>query len=159
MESPPGSESIMTGWRACLWWVSLHLLMQPLLTGDSAVSFSDRELQDLLSLPVSELFLRGTTGPDPRLSGLSLGPAGSDGALSPPGPSGSLPESLLVRLPFRLSEDETWLIWPSSGYQRDRQKPKSRFLHESDFKKKTQNGKEPLFRRKNVRCLIIEGRC
>lgn len=157
MASPPGSESIRTGWRACLWWVSLHLFMQPLLTGDSAVSFSDRELQDLLSLPVSELFLRATTGPepDPRLSGLSLGPAGSDGALSPPGPSGSLPESLLVRLPFRLSEDETWLIRPSSGYQRDRQKPKSRFLHESVLK----NGTELLFRRKNVRCLIIEGRC
>lgn len=91
--------------------------MQPLLNADSAVSFSDRELQDLLScqepalgcLPVSELFLRATTGPgpDPRLSGLTLGPVESEGTLRAPGPSGSLPESLLVRLPFRLSEEET----------------------------------------------------
>ena len=103
--------------------VMLHLLMQPLLTGDSAVSFSDSELQDLLScheptrgsLPVSELFLLATTGPgpDPRRSGLTLGPAESKGTLSPPGPSGSLPESVLVRLLFRLSEEETWLIRPS----------------------------------------------
>lgn len=107
-----------------------HLMMQPLLTGDSAVSFSDRELQDLLScqeptlgsLPVSELFLLATTGPgpDPRLSRLILGPADSEGTFSPPGPSGSLPESLLVRLPFRLSEEETWLIWPSRSSREDR---------------------------------------
>lgn len=110
----------------------LHLLMQPLLTGDSAVSFSDRELQDLLScqeptlgsLPVSELFLLATTGPgpDPRLSRLTLGPAESKGTLSPPGPSGSLPESLLVRLPFRLSEEETWLIWPSRSSGEEKEK-------------------------------------
>ncbi len=109
----------------------LHLLMQPLLIGDSAVSFSDRELQDLLScqeptrgpLPVSELFLRATTGPgpDPRLSRLTLGPAESEGMLGTLGPSGSLPESMLVRRPFRLSEEETWLIWPSrsSGEERE----------------------------------------
>lgn len=88
-----------------------HLFTQPLLTGDSAASFSDSELQDLLScqeptrgcFPVSELFLRATMGPgpDPRLSELTLGA------------SGSFPESVLVRLPFRLSEEETWLICPS----------------------------------------------
>lgn len=102
-----------------------HLLTQPLLTTDSAVSLSDRELQDLLScqepplasLPVSELFLLATTGPgpDPRLSALTLGPPASEGTLSPPDPSGSLPESLLVRPPFRLSEEDTWLIRASGS--------------------------------------------
>lgn len=120
-----------------------HLMMQPLLTGDSAVSFSDRELQDLLScqeptlgsLPVSELFLLATTGPgpDPRLSRLILGPADSEGTFSPPGPSGSLPESLLVRLPFRLSEEETWLIWPSRSSREDRGTFTEVFLHFLSF--------------------------
>lgn len=120
-----------------------HLMMQPLLTGDSAVSFSDRELQDLLScqeptlgsLPVSELFLLATTGPgpDPRLSRLILGPADSEGTFSPPGPSGSLPESLLVRLPFRLSEEETWLIWPSRSSREDRGTFAEVFLHFLSF--------------------------
>lgn len=91
--------------------------MQPLLIGDSTVSFSERELQDLLSwhkpvlgsLPVSELFLRATVGPgpDPPLSRLTLGTVASVGVLRIIAPSGSLPESLLVRLPFRLSEEET----------------------------------------------------
>ncbi|MED6258557.1 hypothetical protein ATANTOWER_008990 [Ataeniobius toweri] len=88
--------------------------MQPLLTGDSDVSFSDRELQDLLSM--SERFLGATAGPgpEPLLSGLTrIIPAASEGALSPLGPSESLPESLLVRLPFKLSEEETWLMCPS----------------------------------------------
>lgn len=112
--------------------VMLHLSMQPLLTGDSAVSFSHRELQDLLScqeptlgsLPLSELFLLATTGPgpDPRLSWLTLGPVVSEGMLCTPGPSASFPESLL-HFPFRLSEEETWLIWPSfsSGEERETQ--------------------------------------
>lgn len=86
--------------------------MQPLLTGDSAVSFSDMELQDLLCRPESELFLRATAGPGPeaRLSGLTRVPAASGGAPSPPGLSELFPESLLVRLPFRLSQDDTWVM-------------------------------------------------
>lgn len=77
-------------------------------------SFSVRELQDLLScqepilgsLPVSELLLRATTGPgpDPRRSGPTWAPA-PEGTLRPPAT-----ESLLAGLPFRLSEDDTWLI-------------------------------------------------
>lgn len=92
----------------------LHLLTQPLLNSDS---LSVSELQDLLSCqeptlevwPVSELFLLGTMGPGPelRLSRLTFGPDESEGALSDPGPSASLPESLLVRCPLRLSVEDT----------------------------------------------------
>ncbi|CAG5993536.1 unnamed protein product, partial [Menidia menidia] len=87
------------------------------LTGDGGVCLPDSELLDLLSRPASELFLRATAGPgpEPLLSGLRRGPAGGGGALSPGGPSGSRPESLLTGRPLRLSEDETWLIPPSSG--------------------------------------------
>lgn len=113
--------------------------MQPLLTGDSAVSFSHRELQDLLScheptrgpLPVSELFLLATTGPgpDPRLSCWTLGPVRSGGVLCTPGPSASLPEALrLLHFPFRLSEEETWLIWPSFSSE-ERETPPAAFIH------------------------------
>lgn len=100
----------------------LYLLLQPLASGGSA-SFPDSELQDRLSCqdpalgvrPGSEPFLRGTTGPgpEPRRSGEGLGPARSEA--TPRAESGSFPESLLVRQPLRLSEEETWLIWPSSG--------------------------------------------
>lgn len=116
--------------------------MQPLASGDSA-SFSDSELQDLLScqeptlgsLPGSELFLRGTTGPgpDPRRSGLILGPAESEGTARAAGPSGSLPESLLVRLPFRLSEEETWLIWPSSEEEKRHTKQNVFLVHQNSI--------------------------
>lgn len=94
--------------------------MQPLLIRLSTVSFSDRELHDLLccqeptrgSLPVSELFLRATMGPgpEPLLSEPALEPVRPEGAFSP---SGSLPESLLVRRLLRLSGEETWLSCPS----------------------------------------------
>lgn len=99
----------------------LYLSLQPLASGGSA-SFPDSELQDRLSCqdpalgvrPGSEPFLRGTTGPgpEPRRSGEGLGPAGSE--VTPRAESGSFPESLLVRRLLRLSEEETWLIWPSS---------------------------------------------
>lgn len=84
-----------------------YLAKQPLLMGDSTTSSST---------PASLLLLWTTWGPGPDrwASGTT---EGVDGMLGAVGLIGSLLKSLLEHLPFRLSDDVTWLIWPSSGRQ------------------------------------------
>lgn len=89
----------------------LYLATQPLLIGDSTTSSSTPG-----SLLVSELLLRTTLGPSPDRC--PSGPTeGADWMLGAVGLTGSLLKSLLVHLPFRLSEEATCLTWPSSGRQ------------------------------------------
>lgn len=81
-------------------------MMQPLIDRP----LEERPAPARTSFPVSELLLRATIGPgpDPRL----LEPASGGMGLRPAGPS-PLPESLLPLLPFRWSDNDSWVIRPS----------------------------------------------